>query len=66
MTGGALDGASSDPKKAGNEYDASQVLSLGGLIPNPVSYELDPTVKHTVGGFLGSAASLATTVATVA
>lgn len=61
-TGGALDGDSSDPKKAGDKYIASQVLSLGGILKNPISYELDPTVKHTVGGFIGSAVDMATSI----
>lgn len=40
-TGGALDGGSSDPKKAGREYDAAQVFSLGGLIQTPISAGLN-------------------------
>lgn len=48
QTGGALDGDSSDPKKAGREYIASQVFSLGGLFKNPLSVALDPTENHSI------------------
>ncbi|WP_156883946.1 hypothetical protein [Paraburkholderia sp. SOS3] len=58
QTGGALDGDSSDPKKAGREYDAAQVFSLGGLLPNPVSTLLDPTVSHSFGSVMGSGLNL--------
>ncbi|UEP39276.1 hypothetical protein LL998_28935 [Burkholderia ambifaria] len=47
-TGGALDGDSSDPKKAGREYIASQVFSLGGAFRNPLSVALDPTESHSI------------------
>lgn len=42
MQGGALGGDSGNPKAAGNKYIASQVFSLGGLIPNPISNMLNP------------------------
>ncbi|WP_412025841.1 hypothetical protein [Burkholderia cepacia] len=48
QTGGALDGDSSDPKKAGREYIASQVFSFGGLFKNPLSVALDPTENHSI------------------
>ncbi|MET3824255.1 MULTISPECIES: hypothetical protein [Burkholderia] len=51
-TGGALDGDSSDPKKAGREYIASQVFSLGGTIRNPLSIALDPTESHSAQNIL--------------
>ncbi|MFM0040883.1 hypothetical protein PQR05_08710 [Paraburkholderia sediminicola] len=58
QTGGPLDGGSSDPKKYGREYDASQVLSLGGLLKNPISTLLDPTVSHSFSSVMGSAFSM--------
>ncbi|MBR8130797.1 hypothetical protein [Burkholderia ambifaria] len=52
QTGGALDGDSSDPKKAGREYIASQVFSLGGVFKNPLSIALDPTESHSAQNIL--------------
>ncbi|KER67568.1 hypothetical protein HR51_32490 [Burkholderia cepacia] len=48
QTGGALDGDSSDPKKAGRDYILSQVFSFGGAFKNPLSVAIDPTENHSI------------------